>query len=110
VPREPGRRWAGLSIWSGGADGSTSRKCAGVPGAKDEGKSAEGTSDGGDTELLRDYLADHPRADEPTAPLFPAMVLTGPKPTGVRAWTGTVSPPAGIAEPSGRGRRSPWRT
>lgn len=37
------------------------------------------------TELLRDYLAEHPRADEPTAPLFPAMILAVPKPTGVRA-------------------------
>lgn len=37
------------------------------------------------TELLRDYLAEHPRGDEPTAPLFPAMTLTVPKPTGVRA-------------------------
>jgi integrase len=37
------------------------------------------------TELLRDYLAEHPRADEPTAPLFPAMTLTVPKSTGVRA-------------------------
>jgi hypothetical protein len=36
-------------------------------------------------ELLRDYLAAHPRADQPTAPLFPAMTLTVPKPTGVRA-------------------------
>jgi integrase len=37
------------------------------------------------TELLCDYLAEHPCADEPTAPLFPAMTLTVPKPTGVRA-------------------------
>lgn len=37
------------------------------------------------TELLRGYLAEHPRTDEPTAPLFPAMTLTVPKPTGVRA-------------------------
>ena len=36
-------------------------------------------------ELLRDYLAAHPRADDPTAPLFPGMTLTVPKPTGVRA-------------------------
>jgi integrase len=39
------------------------------------------------TELLRDYLADHPRADEPTAPLFPGMTLAPAKPTGVRATT-----------------------
>ena len=35
------------------------------------------------TELLRDYLASHPRADEPTAPLFPGMTLCAAKPTGV---------------------------
>lgn len=34
--------------------------------------------------LLRDYLAGHPRADEPTAPLWPGMSLTRPRPTGVR--------------------------
>ena len=33
------------------------------------------------TELLSDYLAEHPRADKPTAPLFLAV----PRPTGVRA-------------------------
>lgn len=37
------------------------------------------------TELLRDYLAEHPRSDEPNAPLFPAMTLMVSKPTGVRA-------------------------
>lgn len=37
------------------------------------------------TELLRDYLAEHPRADEPTAPLFPGTTLTRPRPTGVPA-------------------------
>ena len=37
------------------------------------------------TELLRDYLAEHARADEPTAPLFPGMRLVTPRPTGVRA-------------------------
>jgi integrase len=35
--------------------------------------------------LLHDYLGEHPRADEPTAPLFPAMTLTVSKPTGVCA-------------------------
>lgn len=41
------------------------------------------------TELLRDYLAAHPRADDPTAPLWPAMrqeradpALTGANPPG----------------------------
>lgn len=37
--------------------------------------------------LVRDYLAEHPRADEPTAPLWPGMRLTTPRPTGVRADT-----------------------
>lgn len=37
------------------------------------------------TELLRDYLANHPRADEPNAPLFPSMRLTAIKPTGIAA-------------------------
>ncbi|MGF7120199.1 tyrosine-type recombinase/integrase [Rhodococcus sp. BE178] len=36
-------------------------------------------------DLLRDYLARHPRADEPTAPLFPSMRLVAQKPTGLRA-------------------------
>jgi integrase len=37
------------------------------------------------TELLRQYLAAHPRAEDPTSPLFPGMTLSVPKPTGVRA-------------------------
>jgi integrase len=37
------------------------------------------------TELLRDYLVEHPRRDEPTAPLFPGTTLTRPRPTGVPA-------------------------
>lgn len=37
------------------------------------------------TALLRDYLAQHPRADEADAPLWPGMSLTRPRPTGVRA-------------------------
>lgn len=36
-------------------------------------------------EMLREYLAQHPRRDEPTAPLFPAMCLVAQKPTGLRA-------------------------
>jgi integrase len=36
------------------------------------------------TELLRAYLTEHPRADEPDAPLFPGATLTRPRPTGVR--------------------------
>ena len=35
------------------------------------------------TELLRDYLAEHPRADDGHAPLFPGMTLTPVKPTGI---------------------------
>lgn len=37
------------------------------------------------TALLHDYLAKHPHADNPSAPLFPAMRLTVPRPTGVKA-------------------------
>ncbi|WP_369817344.1 tyrosine-type recombinase/integrase [Mycobacterium sp. 852014-52450_SCH5900713] len=37
------------------------------------------------TDMLRAYLAEHSRRDEPDAPLWPAMVLTRPRPTGVRA-------------------------
>jgi integrase len=36
------------------------------------------------TELLRDYLTAHPRANEPAAPLFPGMTLVPPRPRGVR--------------------------
>lgn len=36
-------------------------------------------------DVLRDFLCLHPRADEPTAPLFPAFRLTPLKQTGVRA-------------------------
>lgn len=39
---------------------------------------------GATVELLREYLAEHPRADEPKAPLFPGMTLTPIKPTGVK--------------------------
>jgi integrase len=37
------------------------------------------------TELLREYLADHPRRDEPTAPLFCTVTLAPTRPTGKRA-------------------------
>lgn len=46
------------------------------------------------TELLRDYLAEHPCGDEQTAPLFPSMTLTVPKPTGVRALDADGKPAA----------------
>ena len=36
-------------------------------------------------QLLRDYLTEHPRADEPTAPLFCSVTLAPVKPTGKRA-------------------------
>ncbi|WP_310779168.1 tyrosine-type recombinase/integrase [Mycobacterium sp. Z3061] len=36
-------------------------------------------------DMLRDYLAGHPRRDEPTAPLFCAVTLKPSKPTGKRA-------------------------
>lgn len=64
------------------------------------------------TALLRDYLAEHPRRDEPTAPLWPAMVLTRPRPTGVRASaadTGAAKPgveaPTPSADAKARARR-----
>ncbi|RAU93500.1 site-specific integrase [Mycobacterium colombiense] len=37
------------------------------------------------TALLRDYLAEHPNAADPSAPLFPSMTLTMPRPSGVKA-------------------------
>jgi integrase len=37
------------------------------------------------TQLLRAYLAEHPNAEDPTAPLFPSMALTPPRPSGTRA-------------------------
>ncbi len=37
------------------------------------------------TAVLRDYLAVHPRRNEPTAPLFPGFGLTPSKPTGLAA-------------------------
>lgn len=44
------------------------------------------------TDMLRDYLAAHPRADEPTAPLFPNLSLAPARPTGVRATTADGEP------------------
>lgn len=35
--------------------------------------------------ILRDYLAAHPRGDEPGAPLVPASTLVAAKPVGKRA-------------------------
>jgi integrase len=43
------------------------------------------------TALLRDYLAVHPRRDEPTAPLFPSVRLMPPRPTGVAAEPGEAA-------------------
>lgn len=37
------------------------------------------------TAMLRDFLAMHPHADNPTTPLFPAVRLSTPRPTGKRA-------------------------
>lgn len=37
------------------------------------------------TEFLREYLAAHPRADDPEAPLFPGMMLGPWRSTGLRA-------------------------
>lgn len=52
------------------------------------------------TATLRDYLAMHPHGDEPTAPLFPAVRLSKPRPTGVRADT-----PAPDAKAKAKARR-----
>ncbi|MGB7871796.1 MAG: tyrosine-type recombinase/integrase [Mycobacterium sp.] len=59
------------------------------------------------TALLRDYLAEHPRADEPTSPLFPAMVLKAPRPTGVPVTTadgGAAKEGASAVRPSATAR------
>ncbi|WP_068275545.1 tyrosine-type recombinase/integrase [Aldersonia kunmingensis] len=47
-------------------------------------------------EMLRDYLALHPRADDPTAPLFPAFRLTAPKRRGLVRIEGDTPEPASI--------------
>lgn len=39
----------------------------------------------GTTELLRDYIRDHPRRDDPQAPLFCSVTLRPSKPTGLKA-------------------------
>ncbi len=61
------------------------------------------------TALLRDYLAMHPRADEPTAPLWPGMALIRPRPTGVRAEAadtgGSTTGGAGAPSAKTRARR-----
>jgi integrase len=44
------------------------------------------------TGRLRDYLAEHPRANDSSAPLFPGMSLVAPRPTGVRAEQGEQQP------------------
>lgn len=50
------------------------------------------------TALVRAYLAMHPRRNDPTAPLFPGMVLKAMRPTGVRATTATGEPDARAAK------------
>jgi integrase len=55
------------------------------------------------TALLPDYLAEHPRADQTDAPLWPGMALTRPRPTGVRgtpAATGAATTGVEDAPPS----------
>lgn len=46
------------------------------------------------TAILRDYLAEHPHANDPSAPLFPGMRLTTPRPTGTKATPSTTATPA----------------
>ncbi|WP_006247227.1 tyrosine-type recombinase/integrase [Mycolicibacterium tusciae] len=50
------------------------------------------------TELIADYLAMHPRRNEPAAPLFPSFTLSTPKPTGKR--TGDAHTRAAGGDPS----------
>jgi len=53
-------------------------------------------------EMLRDYLADHPRADEPEAPLFCGVTLTPAKQTGKRAAKDPNAKPLTAAEKAAR--------
>jgi integrase len=46
------------------------------------------------TALLREYLAVHPHADNPAAPLFPAVRLMAQRPTGVKAPAKPLPAPA----------------
>ena len=57
------------------------------------------------TELLREFLQEHPRRGEPTAPLFPGMRLIARKPTGVRNPDGVSA-----AKQTSARRTSLWRT
>ena len=50
------------------------------------------------TELIADYLAMHPRRDDPTAPLFPAFTLVTSRPSGKRPLCAHGNP----ADPSNR--------
>jgi integrase len=42
--------------------------------------------------MLREYLAAHPRRQEPEAPLFPSVHLSPPRPIGVRTATADTGP------------------
>ncbi|MGE0218421.1 tyrosine-type recombinase/integrase [Mycolicibacterium sp.] len=55
------------------------------------------------TVMLRDYLAVHPRGDDPTAPLFPGVRLLAPRPTGV------ATPPDDTGATTGGGRAKATR-
>lgn len=58
------------------------------------------------TALLRDYLAENPRADEPTAPLFPSVGLARSRPTGVKNPEGDGGEASGrLGQPHGSGSR-----
>ncbi len=66
--------------------------------------------------LIRDYLAEHPRRHEPTAPLFPNATLPRPRPTGVRADAAEpvaakpgAQPPTPSADAKARARRQAER-
>lgn len=51
----------------------------------------------GTGKLMRDYLAEHPRHDEPAAPLFPHMALTPLRPAGVPVGDGATTRGAVVA-------------
>lgn len=53
-------------------------------------------------QLLRDYLAEHPRADEPTAPLFCSVALAPVKPSGKRRVDADREQPETAAEKADR--------
>lgn len=62
------------------------------------------------TNMLRDYLAAHPRKAEPTAPLFPSVRLLPPRPTGVQATDADPGDATRDGSAQDDGRQPPWPT